>query len=180
MLYHRTEVSFMIWVTRNYVHVDRIACPWLIRRFVDNEAEFLFVPATEVKKVANAVGGTPFDIQGVELGHRGNECSFDAIIKKYQLTESALLDLAEVVRAADTGGEDTYSIAPGLEAIATGTPLITTNDHDALQQQMSVYDALLGYFRYKRLMEQHADETKKMTRGERKVFYQKHFGNSVD
>lgn len=170
----------MIWVTRNYVHVDRVACPWLIQRFVDKDAEFLFVPANEVETVANAVGGVPFDIPGVELTHRGKECSFDAIIQKYKLIESALLDLAEVVRIADTGGEDPNLIAAGLDAIATGAPLITTNDHAALQQQMVVYDALLAFFRYKRLMAQYVDETKNMTRAERKAFYQKHYGTNVD
>ena len=170
----------MIWVTRNFVHVDRVACPWLIRRFIDREAEFLFVPANNVEKVAKVVGGIPFDIQGVELGHKGNECSFDAIIGKYKLTEPALHDLAEVVRAADTAGEDVNSIAPGLEAIATGTPLINANDHDALQQQMVVYDALLSFFRYKRLIAQYMSETENMTRAERKVFYQEHYGISVE
>ncbi len=170
----------MIWVTRNFVHVDRVACPWLIRRYVDKDAEFLFVPTNDVKRVANTVGGTPFDIQGAELGHKGNECSFDAIIRKYELTEPALHDHAEVVRVADTGGEDANSIAPGLEAIATGAPLICSNDHDTLQQQMGVYDALLSFFRYKRLMTQHASKTKSMTRAERKAFYQEHFGTNVE
>lgn len=167
----------MIWVTRNNVHVDRVACPWLIQRFVDKEAEFLFVPANEVESVAKAVGGTPFDIPGVELGHKENKCSFDAIVDKFKLTEAALLDLAEVVRAADTGGEDPNQIAPGLEAIATGAPLISANDHDALQQQKVVYDALLAFFRNKRLMREYSGRKKKMARVEQKAFYQKHYGS---
>lgn len=170
----------MIWVTRSNVHVDRVACPWLIQRFVDKSAEFLFVPTADVEKVAAAVGGTPFDIKGAELGHKGIECSFNAIINKYELTEPALLDLAEVVRAADTDIEDPTHLATGLEAIATGTPLITANDHDALQHQKVVYDALLAFFRYKRLMTEYAEKTAKMTRAERKDFYQKHYGISVD
>ena len=170
----------MIWVTRNFVHVDRVACPWLIRRFVDKNAEFLFVPANDVERVSKVVGGIPFDIQGAELGHKGNECSFNAIIGKYELAEPALHDLAEVVRVADTGGEDANSIAPGLEAIATGAPLINANDHDTLQQQMAVYDALLSYFRYRRLMAQNESKMKNMTRAERKEFYQEHYGTSVE
>ncbi|MFW9778170.1 MAG: chromate resistance protein ChrB domain-containing protein [Candidatus Heimdallarchaeota archaeon] len=167
----------MIWVTRNYVHVDRVACPWLIQRFVDAEAEFLFVPAEDVQKVADAVGGTPFDIKGTELGHVGDQCTFNAIIKKFNLRDPALLELAEVVRAADTGSIDKTNLAVGLEAIATGIPLISFNDHDSLQKQMAVYDSLLAFFRYKRLQEQYPDEMKQMTRKERNEFFQKRYSS---
>jgi len=166
----------VIWVTRNYVHVDRVACPWLIQRFVDKEAEFLFVPADEVQRIADTVGGTPFDIKGAELGHVDDHCTFDAIIKKYDLKNPALLDLAEVVRAADTGSGDKYNLNHGLEAIATGMPLISYNDHDALQKQMAVYDSLLAFFRYKRLLDKYPDKMKKMTRRERTELYKKEYG----
>ncbi|MFW9854475.1 MAG: chromate resistance protein ChrB domain-containing protein [Candidatus Thorarchaeota archaeon] len=167
----------MIWVTRNYVHVDRVACPWLIQRFVDTEAEFLFVPAEDVQKVADAVGGTPFDIKGAELGHVGDQCTFNAIIKKFNLRDPALLELAEVVRAADTGSIEKTNLAVGLEAIATGIPLVSFNDRDSLQKQMAVYDSLLAFFRYKRLQEQYSDKMKQMTRKEQNEFFKQKYSS---
>ena len=111
----------MKWITRSHVHVDRVACPWLITRFIDNEAEFLFVPKNQIDKVAAETGAIPFDAPGVELGHHGGRCSFESIILKYDLKEPGLLRLAQIVHAADVAEDiDTDPIARGLEAIASG------------------------------------------------------------
>ena len=109
----------MKWVTRKNVHVDRVACPWLIRRFVDPKAEFLFAPPDKIQETVARDGAIPFDAQGVELGHRGEKCSFDAIIEKYKLNDPALLELAKIVRAADTNRTDIAPESIGLEAIAS-------------------------------------------------------------
>ena len=111
----------MLWVTRSHVHVDRVACPWLITRFIDNQAEFLFVPVGEIGKVIKETGAIPFDAPGVELGHKDGRCSFESIIAKYGLKEPGLLRLAKIVHAADISDDiDKDPIAPGLEAIASG------------------------------------------------------------
>jgi hypothetical protein len=137
----------MRWVTRSHVHVDRVACPWLIRRFVDSEAEFLFVPKCQVAEVAQRQGAIAFDIPGVELGHREGLCSFDAIIEHYGLTDKALLRLARIVSAADTGHPEQDPLAVGLEAIAVGYGLRFPDDHENLERQFDVYDALYAWCR---------------------------------
>lgn len=138
----------MLWITRSHVHVDRVACPWLITRFVDSEAEFLFVPKNQVTKVAKERDAIPFDVEGVELGHHNGKCSFEAIIEKYELTEPGLLRLAKIVHAADIAEElRKDEIAPGLEAIATGFGLILPEDLENLQAQFIVYDALYAWCR---------------------------------
>jgi hypothetical protein len=138
----------MRWVTRSHVHVDRVACPWLIRRFVDSDAEFLFVPKSEVQRVASETGALPFDVADVALGHHDGMCSFEAIIEKYQLTDPALARLARVVHAADVAEDrKTDELAPGLEAIATGFGLILMDDHENLAAQCQVYDALYAWCR---------------------------------
>jgi hypothetical protein len=136
------------WITRSHVHVDRVACPWLIRRFVDSEATFLFVPRSEVLRVASETGAIPFDVTGAELGHHDGMCSFETIIAKYQLTDPALARLARIVHAADVA-EDlaTDKIAPGLEAIATGFGLIFSDDKENLAAQFHIYDALYAWCR---------------------------------
>ena len=107
----------MLWVTRSHVHVDRVACPWLITRFIDNDAEFLFVPTARIEQVVNDTGAIPFDAPGVELGHHEKRCSFESIILKYGLKEPGLLRLAEIVHAADVSADlDKHPIARGLEA----------------------------------------------------------------
>ncbi len=138
----------MIWVTRSHVHVDRVACPWLITRFIDSQAEFLFVPASQIEKVVNETGAIPFDAPGVELGHREGRCSFESIILKYGLKEPGLLRLAKIVHAADVA-EDISSdpIAPGLEAIASGFSLRFPDDLENLERQFEVYDALYAWCR---------------------------------
>src|SRR5512136_2111224 len=111
----------MLWITRSHVHVDRVACPWLITRFVDSQAEFLFVPKTQIDDVVKREGAIPFDSPNAELGHHDSKCSFEAIIEKYGLTDKALLRLARIVHAADTDADlRADEIAPGLEAIAVG------------------------------------------------------------
>jgi hypothetical protein len=138
----------MLWITRSHVHVDRVACPWLIRRFVDSEAEFLFVPKSQVDKTAAETGGIPFDAPGVELGHQDGKCSFETIIEKYGLADPGLLRLAKIVHAADVAEDlHTDEIAPGLEAIATGFSLILPDDRANLEKQFVVYDALYAWCR---------------------------------
>ena len=138
----------MLWVTRSHVHVDRVACPWLIKRFIDSEAQFLFVPKSQVDKVAEDTGAIPFDAPGVELGHHDGNCSFETIIEKYELTEPGLLRLAQIVHAADIAADlHTDEIAPGLEAIASGFSIILPDDRANLEKQFVVYDALYVWCR---------------------------------
>jgi len=138
----------MKWITREKVKVDRVACPWLIRKFVDKDAEFHFVPADKVLEEAEHLGATPFDVKGVELGHHGKECSFEAILKKYNLAgDSALVLLAKLVNGADT--DNTLWHQPegaGLEAIAEGfRHLGFKDDHEINAAEWIVYDALYAY-----------------------------------
>ena len=138
----------MKWVTRSHVHVDRVACPWLIRRFIDSEAEFLFVPASQIEPVARESGAIPFDAPGVALGHHQGKCSFETIIEKYELTDPALLRLAKIVHAADIAADlRADDIAPGLEAIAVGYSLRFPDDLENLSRQFEVYDALYAWCR---------------------------------
>lgn len=137
----------MLWITRSHVHVDRVACPWLIRRFVDSDAEFLFVAPAEVAAVAERTGATPFDVPGAELGHRDGGCSFDAIMQTYGLRDRALHRLAKIVNAADTGRLNDDPIAAGLEAVAAGYSLRFSDDLENLERQFDVYDALYAWCR---------------------------------
>ncbi|MFI5144807.1 MAG: chromate resistance protein ChrB domain-containing protein [Ignavibacteria bacterium] len=137
----------MKYITRAHVHVDRVACPWLIKRFVDSEAEFIFTANEIVKETAQKIGAIPFDIKDAELGHHGDECSFISILKKYNLKDPALLELSRVVNAADTGNMDSNKYAYGLEAIARGYSLMFPDDHDNLERQFLVYDAMYAYFK---------------------------------
>ncbi len=135
----------MKWVTRANPKVDRIACPWLIKKFVDPEAEFLYAPADQVMAVAEREGATAYDVPNVELGHHGAECSFDAIIHQYTLTDPALEKLALIVRGADTAAKDLTPESRGLEAIAAGFQLAYADDHEQLAAELPVYDALYSY-----------------------------------
>jgi hypothetical protein len=137
----------MKWITRSHVHVDRVACPWLIKRFVDSQAEFLFVPSSQVAEIAQKEGAIPFDAPGVELGHKDDKCSFDAIIQKYGLKDKALLRLAKIINAADTNRLGDDPIATGFEAIAVGYSLRFPDDHENLRRQFEVYDALYAWCR---------------------------------
>ena len=138
----------MKWITRERVKVDRVACPWLIKKFVDKDAEFIFVPADKLNGEAKRLGAIPYDAQGVELGHHGRECSFEAILKKYNLAgEPALVLLGKIVNGADTDNALYHQPeGPGLEAIAEGFRHLGYRDDQALNQaEWIVYDALYAY-----------------------------------
>lgn len=133
------------WITRARPKVDRVACPWLIKRFVDPEAEFLYAPPDHLMAIAQREGAIPFDVPDVELGHHGPECSFDAIVKKYHLTDPALERLALIVRGADTAAKDLTPESRGLEAIAEGFRLVYHDDYELLEREFPVYDALYAH-----------------------------------
>jgi len=139
----------MKWVTREHVKVDRVACPWLIRKFVDPEAEFIFVPADRVMEVAKKQDAIPFDVPGVELGHHEGRCSFEAITSKYQIGDAGIHRLGKIVHGADVAN-DLYGTpeAPGLKAITLGfAALGLRDDHEILEREFIVYDALYEYCR---------------------------------
>jgi hypothetical protein len=137
----------MKWVTREKARVDRIACPWLISRFVDREPVFLFVPATEVMEAAEREQAIPFDVPGVELGHHGDHCSFDAFVEKYKLDDPALRALARIVRGADTAQRDLTPESRGLYALATGFQTTSKDDFENMARQFPAYEALYALCR---------------------------------
>jgi hypothetical protein len=137
----------MKWITRSHVHVDRVACPWLISRFLDSAAEFLFVPKSQVLAVAKEEGAIAYDTPGADLHHRGDLCTFDVLIEEYELVDKALLRLAKIVNAADTDNPQNDPIAAGLEAIAVGFGLRFPDDFVNLEHQFEVYDALYAWCR---------------------------------
>lgn len=132
----------MKWVTRERPKIDRIACPWLVVRFIDETPEFLYVPAGDVLQVAADTGAIPYDVPNVELGHHGDRCSFDAFIEKYKLKDPALNKLALIVRAADCAQPQLAKEAAGLLAISKGLSLNFADDHEMLRHGMVIYDAL--------------------------------------
>jgi rhodanese-related sulfurtransferase len=135
------------WVTRERPTIDRIACPWLVSRFIDPEANFLYVPSASVRETAARTGATPYDVEGAEFGHHGALCSFDAFIGIYGIVDVALDRLALIVRGADTGRPDLTPQSPGLLALSQGLKLNFTDDHAMLAQGMVVYDALYAWCR---------------------------------
>jgi hypothetical protein len=137
----------MKWVTRERPKIDRIACPWLIARFIDSAPEFLYVPSAEVLRVAAETGATPYDIPGVEMSHVGELCSFDAFLGKYQLTDPALQQLALIVRGADTSRLALTPQSAGLYAISLGLSRCHADDHAMLAHGMVMYDALYAWCR---------------------------------
>jgi hypothetical protein len=141
----------MKWVTREQVKVDRVACPWLIKRFIDADAELLFVPADSVASVARTTGATPYDVPGAEIGHHGDRCSFDALLDKYHLDDPALRRLALIVRGADTEARSLTVESAGLYAIASGfhalSPERFKDDQALLDVEFPIYDALYEYCR---------------------------------
>lgn len=141
----------MTFVTRARARVDRMACPWLIRRFIDANARILFVPGDQVRAVAEAEGGLPFDVPEVDLGHHGDRCSFDAFLERYRLDDPALREMALIVRGADTDRLDLVPEAAGLYAIATGfqrlMPAQFADDHAMLAAETPMYDALYEFCR---------------------------------
>jgi hypothetical protein len=141
----------MKWVTREKVKVDRVACPWLIKKFIDKDAEFIFVSADKVLEVAKSEGAIPFDFPDVELGHHNGKCTFEAIVEKYKIDDPAIYLLAKIVHGADVS-KDLYGQkeAPGLKAIAEGFGYLgLKNDHEILNNEFIVYDALYAYCKKK-------------------------------
>jgi len=143
----------MKWVTRERPKIDRLACPWLITRFIDKEAEFLYVPPAEVTGTAEKSGAIPYDIPGVKFSHVGEKCSFDAFLAEYRLDDPALRHLATIVRGADTSRLDLTPQSSGLFAISLGLSSVFADDHDMLRWAMTMYDALYAWCR------DHQDET---------------------
>jgi hypothetical protein len=135
----------MKWITRERPKIDRIACPWLIARYIDDAPEFLYVPREDVMRIAAETGATPYDVPGVELGHHGERCSFDAFIEKYALNDPALNKLSLIVRAADCGAPQLAEEAAGLLAISKGLSLNFEDDLEMLKHGMVIYDALYAW-----------------------------------
>lgn len=134
----------MKWITREKVKVDRVACPWLISKFIDPQAEFIFVPSAEVATKAAELSATPFDIDGCEFGHHGEDVSFNSLLKKHNLTDPALLLLGEIVRAADSHPSNPHPAGEGLRWVAFGFSALGLSDHEILQREFVVYDALFA------------------------------------
>jgi hypothetical protein len=137
----------MKWITRERPKIDRIACPWLVARFIDKRPEFLFVPPRDVMRRAKEEGAIPYDVPGVELSHVEEKCSFDAFLGKYRLNDPALNQLAVIVRGADTGHLELAPQAPGLLALSLGLSRVYTNDHEMLAHGLVMYDALYAWCR---------------------------------
>src|SRR5579862_733147 len=132
----------MKWITREKVKVDRVACPWLINKFINPQPEFIFVAADKVMEEARRLGATPYDVSDVELGHHGEDVSFNSFLKKYNLTDPALQLLGEIVRAADSRPSNPHSAGEGLRWVAHGFSVMGLSDHEILQREFIVYDAL--------------------------------------
>jgi len=160
----------MKWVTRQYVHVDRTACPWLIKKFVDPKAEFVFVPVEKIEEVVKKEKAIPFDAPSVELGHHGDKCSFDAIVEKYKIQDPAVLELAKIVRAADTGNVEVAPEGIGLSAVMTGMSITSKDDYEAIEKASLVYKALYTYSKLKIIQEKYKSEIEKMDRKSRREF----------
>ena len=160
----------MKWVTRLYVHVDRTACPWLIKRFVDPKAEFLFVPVEKIEDTVKKEKAVPYDAPSVELGHHGDKCSFDAIVEKYKTKDPAVLELAKIVRAADTDTMEAAPEAAGLEAVMTGFGIVSKDDYETIARASPVYDAFYTNCKLKLIREKHKAEIEKLDRKERREF----------
>ncbi len=160
----------MKWVTREYVHVDRTACPWLITKFVDPQAEFLFVPTEKIEEIVREQGATPFDAPGVKLGHRDGKCSFETIIEEYKLADPVLHELAKVVHSADTRDTALAPEGSGLSAAMTGARFNVKDDFEAVEKAGYVYDALYSYCKFKLLREKYKAELEKMSRTEQRDF----------
>jgi hypothetical protein len=150
----------MKWITRSHVHVDRVACPWLITRFIDNGATFVFTALKSIHRFAKETGAIPFDVEGVELGHKEGRCSFESIIKEYGLNDPALLRMAKIIHSADIAEDiEKDPIARGLEAIAQGYSIRYPKDEENLQNQYMVYDSLYAWCRMEVIKDK---ETKKI------------------
>jgi hypothetical protein len=162
----------MKWVTREYVHVDRTACPWLIKRFIDSKAEFIFAPIEKIEEVVKKEKAIPYDAPDVELGHHGDKCSFDAIVEKYKIKDPVVLEVAKIVRSADTDKPDPPEAA-GLDAMMTGISMAAKDDHEAIAKAAPVYDAFYTFCKLKLIRKKCESEIEKMDRKQRREFLRK-------
>jgi AraC-like DNA-binding protein len=138
----------MRWITRERPKIDRIACPWLIKRFIDKEAEIVFVPFDQVARKARELDAIPFDVPDVELTHYGEKCTFDALVEKYKIKDTAVQTMAVIVRGADTDRHDLAVQSPGLWAISAGLSYNYKDDHELLEKGLLIYDALYSWAKY--------------------------------
>jgi hypothetical protein len=161
------------WVTREYVRVDRTACPWLIKKCINPNVEFIFVPTEEIEKIVKTQGAIPFDAPKVKLGHREGRCSFETIIEEYGLEDPALQELAKIVHAADTKDVEAATEGTGLSAIMVGIRINSDDDFQAIEKAKCVYDALYSYSSLKFIREKFRDEMEKMDRKQRYEFVKK-------
>jgi hypothetical protein len=158
------------WVTREYVHVDRTACPWLIKKFIDPQAEFIFASTEKIEEAAKTQKAIPFDTPGVKLGHRDGKCSFETIIEEYHLKDPVLTELAKIVHSADTSDRGLAPEGVGLDAVMTGARFNAKDDFEALQKAEYVYDALYSYCKFKLLREKYKNELEKLDRKQQNEF----------
>jgi hypothetical protein len=163
-------VSVLKWVTREFVHVDRTACPWLIKEFIDPQAEFIFVPPEKIGEIVKDQGATPFDAPRVKLGHKDGKCSFETIIEEYKLRDPVLHELAKIVHSADTRDTGLAPEGIGLNAAMTGARFNVKDDFEAVEKAAYVYDALYSYCKFKLLREKYKNDLEKMSRTERRDF----------
>lgn len=163
----------MKWITREFVHVDRTACPWLIKKFIDPEAQFIFAPTEKIAEIAKTQGATPFDAPGVKLGHKDGKCSFETIIEEYKLEDPVLPELAKIVHSADTRDTELAPEGIGLSAIMTGARYNVKDDFEAVEKATYAYDALYTYCRLKLLREKYKNELGKMNRKQQRDFLRK-------
>ncbi len=155
------------------MHVDRTACPWLIKRFVDPKAEFLFVPVEKIEETVKKEKAIPYDAPGVELGHHDDKCSFDAIVERYKIKDPAVLELAKIVRAADTDTVEAAQEAAGLEAVMTGLGIVSKDDYETIAKASPVYDAFYTNCKLRLIREKYKAEIEKMDRKQRREFLKK-------
>jgi len=166
-------VKYVKWVTREHVHVDRTACPWLIKKFIDPQAEFIFVSTEKIEEIVKAQGAIPFDGPGVKLGHKNGKCSFETIIEEYRLEDPVLHELAKIVHSADTRDTELAPEGVGLSAIMTGARFNVKDDFEAVEKAAYVYDALYSYSKLKLLRERYKDKLARMNRKQRNEFLRK-------
>jgi hypothetical protein len=160
----------MKWVTREFVHVDRTACPWLIRKFIDPKAEFIFVPTEKIDEVVKMQKAIAFDAPGVKLGHKDGKCSFETIIEEYKLEDPVLHELAKIVHSADTRDTALAAEGIGLSAIMTGARFNVKDDFEAVEKATYVYDALYSYCKFKLLRKKYKGELAKMDQKQQSEF----------
>lgn len=169
-------VKIMKWVTREYVYVDRTACPWLIKKFIDRKAEFIFVPAEKIEEAVRTQGAIPFDASGVKLGHRNGKCSFETIIDEYNLKDPVLHELAKIVHSADTSDTALSPEGIGLNAIMTGARFNVKDDFEAVEKAEYVYEALYSYCKFKLLREKYKNKLEKMDKRQQSEFLRRKMG----